>query len=274
PYPGFPLADATTYALVLTNRMSSADGGDVLAQSDWSALAGSGGSPAIEKAREVYAPLFTWLGEPGGDERGDVVSAAVFTTQNATSIVPAIRKAVFSTPAPVARDLVMSQMGSSYVVYVGNYDAPNLQVGEPPYIPTGGQIEIGPDGAAVIQRMESMRFAVSVPLGDVPATGFPFAIYQHGTGGNWASFIEDVTAEQRASAGTDVIATYQVLHGPRGADSDPSISFFNFANPVAARDNPQRGAADAWSQMRLALGMSIPGGNRTITFDPDRVFFF
>lgn len=274
PYPGFPLADATTYALVLTDRMSSGDGGDVLAQSDWSALTGSGGSPAIEKAREVYAPLFAWLDEPGGDERGDLVSAAVFTTQNATSIVPAIRKAVFSTPAPVARDLEMSQMGSSYVVYTGNYDAPNVQVGEPPYTTTGGQIEIGTDGAAVVQRMEAMRFAVSVPLGEVPPTGFPIAIYQHGTGGNWASFIEDGTAGRLADEGIAVIATDQVLHGPRGNDTDPSIAFFNFGNPVAARDNPLQGSADAWSQMRLALGASIPDGNRTITFDPDRVFFF
>ncbi len=274
PYPGVPLADTTTYALVLTDRMSSGDGGNVLAQSDWSALAGSGGSPAIEKAREVYAPLFAWLDEPGGDERGDVVSAAVFTTQTATNIVPAIRKAVFGTAPPVARDLEMSQMGSSYVVYIGNYDAPNVQAGEPPYITTGGQIEIGPDGAAVVQRMEAMRFAVSVPLGDVPATGFPIAIYQHGTGGDWASFIEDGTAKRLADEGIAVISTDQVLHGPRGNEADPSIAFFNFANPVAARDNPLQGAADAWSQMRLALGMSIPDGNRTITFDAGRVFFF
>ena len=88
PYPGFPLADATTYALVITNRV-----GDVAPSGDWSSLrAKSGGNAAIVAAREVYAPLFAWLDEPGGDERDDVVSAAVFTTQHATDIMPAIRK--------------------------------------------------------------------------------------------------------------------------------------------------------------------------------------
>lgn len=274
PYPGFPLADGTTYALVITNRLSSSDGGDVLAQSDWSALVGSGGSPAIAKAREVYAPLLDWLDEPGGDDRGDVVSAAVFTTQNATSIVPAIRRAVFGTPAPVARDVMLMDMNENRTVFVGNYDAPNMQAGEPPYIAMGGEIMIGADGAAIVQRMEEMRFAITVPHGDVPATGFPIAIYQHGTTGDWLSFVRDRTADRLAQEGIAVISTDQVLHGPRGNGADPSIAFFNFNNPAAARDNPLQGAADAWSQMRLALGLSIQDGDRTITFDPDRVFFF
>jgi hypothetical protein len=275
PYPGFPLADGTTYALVITNRLRSGDGGDVLAQSDWSAIAGSGGSSAIAKARDVYAPLFTWLDEAGDDDRGDVVSAAVFTTQHATTIMPAIRKAVYSTPAPVARDVMTSQMGEPFNVWIGAYDAPNLQSGDPPYITSGGEIAVGADGAAVVQRIETMRFALSVPNIAIPAAGLPIAIYQHGTTGDWASFIEDGTAERLAAEGIAVISTDQVLHGPRDpTGTDPSIAFFNFNNPPAGRDNPLQGAADAWSQMRLALGMSIVDGARTIRFDPNRVFFF
>jgi hypothetical protein len=279
PYPGFPLADATTYALVITKRLASEGGGSVVRDADWSALAGSGGSAAIANAREVYAPLLSWLDEAGGDDRDDVVAAAVFTTQNATAIVPAIRRAVFGTPAPVARDIGTTQMEASYTVYIGEYDAPNLQKGDPPYITTGGEIVVGADGAAVVQRMETMRFAVSVPTTQVPAGGFPICIYQHGTTGDWGSFIADGTAQHLAAEGIAVISTDQVLHGPRANGTDPSIAFFNFNNPVAARDNPLQGAADAWSQMRLALGLSIPdpsfpGGARTIRFDPDRVFFF
>ena len=275
PYPGFPLADGTTYALVITRRVAALGGGGVGAQSDWSALAADGGGAALAKAREVYAPLMAWLDEPGDDERGDVIAAAVFTTQHATQIVPAIRKAVFGTPAPIARDVMAGMMSTSFTLFTGNYDAPNLQAGEPPYIATGGEIVVGADGAAVIQRMESMRFAVTVPNIPVPASGLPICIYQHGTGGDWVSFVEDGTAERLAAEGIAVISTDQVLHGPRDpTHGDPSIEFFNFNNPVAARDNPLQGAADAWSQMRLALGLSIADGMRTIHFDPDRVFFF
>jgi hypothetical protein len=278
PYPGFPLADGTTYALVITHRVSSADGGAVLATTDWAEVLGTGSAPAaIERARTVYAPLLAWLDEPGGDDRDDVVSAAVFTTQNATKFGAALRKGVFGTPAPVARDIMTTQMGSAFTVFIGNYDAPNFQSGDAPYISAGGEIFIGADGAATVQRMEPMRFAVSVPDVTIPANGLPICIYQHGTTGDWASFIMDGTAERLAAEGIAVISTDQVLHGPRNPDTDPSLAFFNFNNPVAARDNPLQGAADAWSQMRLALGLSFDDGTgrgRTVTFDPDRVFFF
>ena len=274
PFPGFPLADGTTYALVITDRVRAADGGDVVRDGDFAALAGTGGSAAIAKARDVYAPLFAWLDEPGDDERADVVSAAVFTTQHATAIGPALRKGVFGTPAPVAADVAAMPVSTGFATYTGTYTAPNFQSGEPAYITSGGEIVVGGDGAAVVQRMESMRFALSVPPGAVPATGFPICIYQHGTGGDYMSFIEDGTAAALAAEGIAVISTDQVLHGPRGAGVDPNIAFFNFNNPVAGRDNPLQGAADAWSQMRLAFGLSINDTMRTIRFDKDRLFFF
>jgi len=271
PFPGFPLADGTTYALVITDRVRSADGGNVVRDADFAALAGNGGS---SRARDVYAPLFAWLDEPGDDERADVVSAAVFTTQHATAIGPALRKGVFGTAAPVATDVMPMPISTAFATYTGAYTAPNFQSGEPAYITSGGEIVVGADGAAVVQRMESMRFALTVPSGAVPAGGFPICIYQHGTGGDYTSFIDDGTAAALAAEGIAVISTDQVLHGPRSGGVDPQIAFFNFNNPVAGRDNPLQGAADAWSQMRLAFGLSINDGMRTIKLDPDRLFFF
>lgn len=271
PYPGFPLSDATTYALVITNRV-----GDVTADDDWSALrAKSGGNAAIAAARTVYAPLFAWLDEPGSDERDDVVSAAVFTTQHATDIMPAIRKAVYGAAAPVATDVTMTSMVVNvYQMWRGNYEAPNLQTGEPAYISSGGEMVKDAAGNIIVQRMEPLRFALSVPTGNVPPNGFPICIYQHGTTGDWVTFYEEGNAERMAQEGIAVISTDQVLHGPRGNGVDPSIAFFNFNNPVAARDNPLQGAADAWSQLRLAMGLQIVDGARTIRFDPNRVFFY
>ena len=273
PYPGFPLADGTQYALVITDRVRTESGGHIVRDIDFTALVGTGGDAAITKARDVYAPLFAWLDEPGDDERDDVVSAAVFTTQHATNVGPAIRAGVFSAAAPVARDVMTMALSSSFATFFGAYDAPNLQVGEPAYISSGGEI-VYQDGAAVVQRMEPMRFAVIIPPGPVPATGFPICIYQHGTGGDVMSFIQDGTAEALAAEGIAVISTDQVLHGDRGNGVDPSIAFFNFNNPVAGRDNPLQGAADAWSQMRLVFGMTLNDGNRTIRFDQNRLFFF
>jgi hypothetical protein len=276
PFPGFPLRDGTTYALVVTKRLHDANGNAVTRDSDFSTLMGTSGDGAIATLRTTYEPLLTWLDESGGDERADVIAASVFTTQHATKFGPALRKGVFGAPAPVAADLAKGTSGTAYSTFTGTYEQPNFQAGLPSYITSGGEITIGADGAAVVTRMEPMRFAVTVPPGTVPPGGFPICIYQHGTGGDWISFIGDGTAERLAGQGIAVISTDQVLHGPRG-NADPSIAFFNLNNPVAGRDNPLQGAADAWAMQRLLETLAIPAsldGARDITFNMNKLYFF
>ena len=275
PYPGFPLDEGTTYALVITRRVRGDAGPAVAPAADLTAVLGSGGDAAITRARAVYQPLLDELDLPGGDERADVASAAVFTTQHATDVALAIRRAVAAAAAPVAAEVMPGGSNVRFNTFTGTYAAVNLQAGDPPYrsAPTG-QITIGADGVAVVQRQEPMRFAVTVPAGDVPAAGWPLVIYSHGTGGGYASFINDGTADQLARQGLAVISTDQVLHGPRNPGGNPEIDFFNFGNAYAARDNALQGIADAFSQLRLAARLTIVDGARTHTFDATRVMFF
>jgi predicted esterase len=272
PFPGFGLAEGTTYAAVVTDRVRGAGGNALQAPSAFRAVLDRGADPALQ---DVYEPLLAWLDEPGGDERGDVVSAAVFTTQHATDIAPAIRKGVFATPAPVATNVQEFANTGDFRFLIGEYMAPNFQSGDVPYRDApNGKIVVGPNGAAVVQRMEPMRFGLSVPVGPLPPNGWPIAIYQHGTGGDHVSFFDDGTALSLARQGVAVISTDQVLHGPRNPGGDAEIDFFNVSNPYAMRDNSLQGAADAWSQMRLALGILIVDGTSEIRFDPEKVFFF
>lgn len=269
PYPGFSLAEGTTYALVITDRV-----GGVKASATFEALLGSGGDARTIEARAVYQPLLDWLDEPGGDARADVVSAAVFTTQRATHIVPALRNGVRGAAQPTAGNITVSSMTAAMTVFVGDYTAPNFQTGDVPYRDApAGQIVLAGD-TAVVQRMEPMRFGLSVPAGAVPANGFPIAIYAHGTGGDHLSFVDDGTAAALAAQGIAVISTDQVLHGPRNPGGDEQIDFFNVANPYAMRDNALQGTADAFAQLRLVEGMAFADGARTIRFDPTKVYFF
>ena len=268
PYPGFGLDEGTTYALVITTRVRG-DNGDAVATAP--AFARLGGH-----AREVYQPLFALLATPGGDDRDDVVSAAVFTTQHATAIMPALRKGVYQAAAPIAAkvtaglaELDLSRWSAAPTWRRTSRRATSRIAPRP-----RGEISVGADGAAIVQRTETMRFALTVPNGTVPRRGFPIAIYSHGTGGDFKSFIDDGTAATLCAEGIAVISTDQVLHGPRNPGGNPELDFFNFGNPFAARDNALQGAADAWSQLRLATGMSIVVGARTITFDPSKVYFF
>ncbi|MBA3453949.1 MAG: hypothetical protein H0T42_12715 [Deltaproteobacteria bacterium] len=275
PYPGFPLDEATTYALVITRRVKGDGGNSVAAASDLTSVVGTGGDAAIVHAREVYQPLLDLLDEPGGDERDDVVSAAVFTTQRATHVAPALRKAVFAAAAPVATDVIATPPNAMFQLFTGAYTAPNFQAGDVPYRNTpSGEIKIGSDGAAIIVRSEPMRFALTVPAGPVPGAGWPLVIYSHGTGGSYTSFLEDQTAGLLAAEGLAVISTDQVLHGPRNPGGNPELDFFNFGNAYSARDNALQGIADAFSQLRLVHGLSITDAGRTHTFDRTKIYFF
>jgi hypothetical protein len=276
PYPGFGLDDGTTYALVITDRIKDTAGESIVADSDFAALRGGGGDAS---AHAIYQPMFDAL---GAAETAHVVSGAVFTTQHASFIGPALRKGVYGTPAPVAANIAFGSdslaLGSAYTAYVGTYQAPNFQSGTPPYTSDGGEISVGSDGAAIVQLTENMRFAMSVPLGPKPANGWPICIYQHGTGGDYETFLEDGTAIRLAMQGIAVISTDQVLHGPRDpAGLDPDLAFFNYANPYAARDNALQGAADAWSQERLAFGLDFDdllGDGVTVSVDQTKLMFF
>lgn len=262
PYPGFSLDEGATYALIITKRVLDAGGAPVEATAEFKSTLASA---------MWYAPLKDYLAQ----NPDDVVSAAVFTTEHATFIGQAIKMGIAGTTAPTAAGITAGLTSPQYSVFTGTYMAPNFQTGDVPYATTGGEIQVGSDGAAIVQRTEPMRFALTLPPGPVPATGFPICIYAHGTGGDYMSFIQDGTGPRLAAQGIATISTDQVLHGPRNPGGDPEVAFFNFSNPYAGRDNALQGAADAWSQMRLALGMSFPDGTgRTIKFDANRVTFF
>lgn len=279
PYPGFPLAEGTTYALVITTRVRGTNGEAIEVAPGFAELSGNSGDDGLLTwARGQYQPLFDYLDEADGDSRSDVATAAVFTTQHATFIAPAIRAAIFDRSPPVATDVMSPDpvKGSRFRTITGTYLAPSFQAGDAPYKNApDGRVEVGSDGKAIITRMEPMRFMLTVPtMMPMPAEGWPICIYSHGTGGSWASFVGDGTADLLAREGIAVISTDQVLHGPRNPGGDPELDFFHFGNVYTARDNALQGFGDAWSQMRLAVGAQLDAGGTTHTFDANKVFFF
>ncbi len=278
PYPGFPLQEETRYALVATNRLRAIDASPVRVAADFATIAGAevAAYPALARAQQVYAPLWSWLDEAGGDERADVVAAAVFTTQDATALLGAVREVIWDqVDAPVARSITLRDANDTYVFYEGVYDAPNFQSGDVPYMREGGEIVVDDDtGLPVIERMEELRFAVTIPAGEVPTDGWPIVLYAHGTGGDFSSFRSNGTAARFAAEGLAVIGIDQVLHGPRNPGTSPEIAFFNFQNPLAARYNTLQGALDNFQLVRLALGFDFADENGALRFDSERIYFF
>lgn len=280
PFPGFPLEEETTYAAVITNRLRATDDSDIATAPDFDAIMETSvpSDPDLAEAQTRYQPLLDWLDEAGGDERDDIVSAAVFTTDATTRPMGLLREAVMALEVPKPRGIQWLGDQGEFIWYDGKYDAPNFQSGDVPYIPEGGKILFDETtGLAIVQRMEEMRLSFSIPKGDMPADGWPVVIYSHGTGGSYHTFKNNRTAQRMAKRGLAVVGIDQVLHGPRSPDTSPEIAFFNLQNAMAARDNTLQGAVDNVQLLRLIVNFDYterhPGG-RTIRFDADRVYFF
>lgn len=286
PYPGVPLRERTTYAAVLTTSLSAASG-PLLRHPDLDALLqdAAPADPALLAAWQRYAPLRAWLARRF--RAGTVVGATVFTTQDATGFMLRLRRAVYErAPAPRVEELrYVRDHDGLCQIYRGTFLSPNFQTGDPPYLRAGGTIETDEAGQPRIARMERLRFAVSVPNAPMPEAGWPVALYAHGTGGDFESFTQDGTdlraaymeAEGRVAARMAVVSIDQVLHGPRDpSGTNPELTFFNFQNLAATRDNHRQAAADDFQLLRLVRAFAVeqaPVTGRPIRFDPRRTYF-
>jgi hypothetical protein len=272
PEPGFPLRPATTYAAVITDSTVAADGGSVHRD------------PRFDSVLPFSSDITSALGVDGIH----IAAATVFTTQNPTPIMKALRDAVYAqAPAPTVMALDFADTKkNTYNHYRGMYASPNFQEGDPPYKTTGGRIHVDANGVPQVVRTEMLRFAVTIPLAPMPAAGWPIVLYAHGTGGDYESFLGDRSADTAANVLDEngnvithmaMISIDQVLHGPRDPTmSDPDLTFFNFQNIVAAHDNPKQGGLDDFQLLRLVEGFNVasaPMTNEPIKFDPDRIYF-
>ncbi len=177
-------------------------------------------------------------------------------------------------PEPTPDGLVRDGQGGGYTTFEGTYQGPNFQSGDLPYEMSGGGILVDADGNPIPQRLETIRWAITIPDGTVPANGWPIALYGAGTGGDYMSFVDDGTGSRLAAQGIATISIDANLNGNRAMGHDPDVSFFNVYNPVAFRDNVRQGALDNWQLLRLALPLTIVDGTRTHTFDSSRVYYF
>jgi hypothetical protein len=289
PYPGFPLAEKTTYAAVLTDGIKSSDGKSVRRATDLDAvLRGHAGDDAkLTAAAKAYAPLTAWLRDNGG-LADHVINATVFTTGDETSIMAKLRAAVYATPAPsigALTDVGEDSPGVDHI-YTGTYQGPNFQSGDPPYLTAGGAILFDPNGAPIVQRTETLRVAMTIPDAPMPAQGWPVVLYAHGTGGGYRSFIADKSARDAALvtaadgstiARLAMISIDQPLHGPRDpTHNDPDLTSFNFMNLHALHDTLKQGGLDDFQLLRLVNAIDIaaaPGTGAPLKFDADHIYF-
>lgn len=283
PFPGFVMAEETTYALIVTNRLQSSGGGSILSTPDFHAVMGEAvpEEARLAGAQQIYQPLLAYLDEEGGDERGDVVNAAVFTTQNATGVLGKFREVIRrDVPVPIARDMKISRAEpEDSVIYLGQYDSPNFQAGDFPYqtLVNGGGFDLDPDGDPIVQGSFVLRLSMSLPDSPMPAAGWPVVLYGHGTGGDYRSYESDGTGVRLAKQGIAVVSIDQPMHGNRLPGGDPQTAFFNFLNPLAGRGNVIQSALEGFELVRLVENFEftdVAPNAREIRFDSSKIGYF
>lgn len=275
---GFPLRPGTTYAFVVRDSLLDAEGRPLVASEEIIRLMEGGGNPALAT---VYAPLGPALDQLGVP-RTEVASATVFTTGQPTAELRRIRDHVVDPEwlaAPALTDLILtSEDVTGYALYVGAYETPVFQRGEPPYGSEGGGFEFDGD-EPVVQRWESVNFSLSVPLTDVPEDGFPVVIALPGTAGTIYDHLQEdavKTMGDLLSEESRRVATFSFeppLHGSRGEEALPDLHTFNYFNPESSRCVLRQEAIDASVAIRL-LRESVVVQHPELGLDAGRIGFF
>lgn len=294
PTPGFPLRPKTQYALVVTDGVRSADGTPVHRAPVLDEVLGlESPTDRTAAARQVFAgPIFEI--EKAGVLREHIVHFTAFTTADPTAELFQVADDVAqSVPAPDvdAASWDFIDTTPTYNLYTGVYGpSPNYQAGKLPFsnYGDGGGFNIV-DGVPQAVDMFSLRFALSVPREDacpMPPEGYPIALYAHGTGGDFKSYIRDGTSRELAQRCIASMGVDQIFHGTRpGApanDSEGSVQilFFNVENPVAARTNPRQGAIDEVQRARLftetqiEVPAAVSATGAPIRFDGTKLLYF
>lgn len=308
---GVPLIPHHTYAALLTEGIRDSAGAPVTADADFRLMiaATAPSDPVKARAWSAYAPLRQYLTmNPVG-----LINAAVWTTQDPTRTMAAMRAAVHAAPAPAATGFVRCAPGvrspcddgltgqdhvrgcvgaddPAFDELQGMISIPTFQSGTRPYSTPGqGAIALDAMGRPMLAGSEQVCVTITVPRGvTMPEGGWPAVLYAHGTGGSYRSVVAEGLS--RTLSNIDVpgmepmrfatVGFEGVMHGRRrgeGVTESPDLLFFNFANPEAARDNILQGGADVFAMIRALSSVSLsdlPAAGARVAFNPRQTVFF
>lgn len=299
--PGFVLAPDTTYAFVVLRSLNDAQGEPLGVPSAlWELL--WGGTPAVEHGADLasqFGPLLEVL-DNNGVGRDAVAAATVFTTADEVARTFAITEQIRADHDGVIADLAVDpEDGSTHPRFCelhGTLTAPQFQQGEPPFN-SEGLFAFDANGDAVVQRTETFPIVINLPLGEMPAAGFPMALYFHGSGGvaeqvvDRGPILEPGGAEQPGEGPAHVLAFHGIASigsahpvNPERVPGASDIAYLNFANLKSFRDIFRQGAVeqrlllDALLELEIepstvaaCAGLSLPSGVSTYRFDPDHL---
>ena len=259
PLQGRPLREDELYAAVVLRDLGDA-GGDPLAPMDTTALTQS----YLDALDELVAL---------GVVPEDIAGMGAFRTQAVGTALRALVDAAHDHVPSPSQAFELTDVFDDYCVYESVVPMPVYQQGNPPYLTGGGGIVVDDLDVPQLQRFEDARIVVTIPRTDMPAQGWPAAVFiRTGAGGDRPL----VDRGARAKPGGDAIepgsgaARYLAwaglagisVDGPHGGlrnvtGGDEQFLIFNITNPAAMRDNLRQSAAELTLLPDLLADLSL-----------------
>ncbi len=295
-----PLEPGHTYAAWISSAVKSTTGGAPVLDADLAALLGDAqpGDAALAAGWTRYANFRTYL-QRTSHTAADVATVAVYTVGDAALVTRQLATQVAAGAVPALSNLTLcdgtnvspcagdggracgDSSGGFWEIH-GKVAVPRYQQGTEPYAtPTdGGAILYNDFNRSPIQQgTEQVCFALTVPKGVAPVSGWPLVVHAHGTGGSFKDAISSGIATELAGASRPMatLTLEGVAHGARRGTSTrtPDSLMFNVLNPRAARDNHRQGAVDVMQALRVAqVAPFTVGAAGAIHLDPTRTYFF
>lgn len=273
PWPGLSLDGGAEWAVVVLREVGDADGRPLgQAPALTAALAGRGDA----RLTVLYAPLAAWLGSgEGAPPAGAIAAATVFPTGNPAAELKALVEAVAATTsATLTTPFEQIHLDDAFCLLRGRLRFPQYQNGEAPYGAGGGVFTFGADGLPVKQRDEDVPVVLTLPRGvTMPADGFPYLEYVHGSGGVALQLIDRGPKTAEFPEGTPwrgpayLAATRGLAAGghamPISPDRVPDVGDFDYiqlSNLGSVRDSFRQGVIELTLKRRWLRDLTLPAG--------------
>jgi hypothetical protein len=248
--PGFVLYPDRKYAFVVMKALDDASGLPLTPPPALEELRlgkapeGTNGAAALT----LYQPLWDTLGKLGVDT-ANVAAATVFTTGDVVASNAQIAAALAAKYPVTIDDLVPyadpPAMQDRFCPLTGTITLPQFQQGTPPFN-TEGLFQLGSDGLPEMQGTQVVPVAISLPVGEMPAAGFPLVTYVHGSGGLSTEVIDRgqwIPMMDTSTCAPGTVDTWNNVTGCNIAGEGPAyvLAPFGFAMAGAAMPlNPER----------------------------------
>ncbi len=276
--PNVPLAESTSFMVVLTNKIKGADGSSAVSASVYtiarSQVPLTGGDyNDLEPLRQSVNNHETVASALGGVDKDSIVLSWSFTTQSITPVLAVVEasskaeKLVVAYTGKTTNDVNNALLGLADV-YVGTLDIPyylEAPTAENPTAPTtgywkgvGGTSLTRFNATPVANTTLTIPVMMTMPKTAAPAEGYPIVMYQHGITRNRTDVL--VYADAMANAGFAVIALDLPMHG---ASKTVTVGDMEVPNPFHASNT-------AFDETELTFDLDL-SDNETSAPGPDGI---